>query len=308
MLISYTIAPNNYLGCLSKKSMNKGNIRRLILHMQKFDIEVFDEFGRYNYLNAQAILPSHTHSGMVEICYLSKGCQEYFVGKERYKMFGGDIFMTFPNEVHGTGDIPEEKGVLYWIVLKAPQNGGDYLGLSFDEASVLFNRILHIPVHLFKGNNECERLFQRITSVYFNEKGILTKIELNNLLVSLLLNIVRCGEMSSLRQYGEHIMKTVYYIDENIFEEFDLEELADKCNLSLSRFKHRFKEETGIPPAEYIIRKKVEKARTMIDENTLSIKDIAYDLGFSSPAYFSTVFKQYNGYSPSAYKMKSKKE
>ena len=49
----------------------------------------------------------------------------------------------------------------------------------------------------------------------------------------------------------------------------------------------------------------MEKAQEMMKEGKFSIKDIAYDLGFSSPAYFSTVFKQYNGYSPTSYKKKS---
>lgn len=49
----------------------------------------------------------------------------------------------------------------------------------------------------------------------------------------------------------------------------------------------------------------MEKAQEMMKEDKFSIKDIAYNLGFSSPAYFSTVFKQYNGYSPTSYKKKS---
>lgn len=286
--------------------MNKRtNTRRLILDMHKFDIHVFDEFGLYNYVNAQTILPSHTHSNMIEICYLSKGCQQYFVGNNTYKMYGGDIFMTFPNEIHGTGEIPEEKGMLYWMVLKTPEEGRRYLGLSYPEANELYRRLLHIPSHLFKGNTDCDRLLQRIFNVYFSRNDLLSKTELNNHLVALLLNIIRCGEAEYNRQYSEDIAKTIRYIENLLFENFDLEELAGKINLSLSRFKHKFKEETGIPPAEFILRRKIDKACRLIEENKSSIKDIAYDLGFSSPAYFSTVFKQYNGISPTSYKTKN---
>ena len=134
----------------------------------------------------------------------------------------------------------------------------------------------------------------------------MTKIELNNLLVSFLLHIIHSGEKKQTRVYSERITEIIQYIDDNLFDTLDLEDLADKCNLSVSRFKHLFKEETGIPPAEYIIRKKVEKAQELIEKQEQSIKDIAYDLGFSSPAYFSTVFKQYNGYSPTSLKVKKK--
>mgnify|MGYP002250948480 FL=1 len=285
--------------------MRNREISRLILHMERHAIDVFDEFGRYNYVNTQTILPTHTHPNMIEICYLAKGSQEYFVDDNIFRLYGGDVFIAFPDEIHGTGEVPEEKGVLYWMVLKRPQEGKEYLGLNYSDACELFSRLLQLPKRLFKGGAECERLLLKIISIYCRSKEPLTKMELNNLLVSLLLHIIHAGEKISGRTYGDRITKIVRYIDENLFEVFDLETLADKCNLSVSRFKHSFKEETGIPPSEYIIRRKMEKAQEMMKEGKFSIKDIAYDLGFSSPAYFSTVFKQYNGYSPTSYKKKS---
>ena len=261
--------------------MRNREISRLILDMKKHGIEVFDEFGRYNYVNTQTILPTHTHSDMIEICYLAKGSQEYFVGNNTFRLYGGDIFIAFPNEIHGTGEVPEEKGVLYWMVLKRPEEEKDYLGLNYPDAFELFSRLLQLPKRLFKGGSECERLLQKIIQIYFQNKDPLSKMELNNLLVSLLLHIIHAGEKSSGRAYSDRITKIIYYIDENLFEILDLEFLADKCNLSVSRFKHLFKEETGIPPSEYIIRKKIEKAHEMMEDSKFSIKDIAYDLVFS---------------------------
>lgn len=280
--------------------MKDKNISRLILNMERHGIDVFDEFGRYNYINTQTILPTHTHPDMIEICYLAKGQQEYFVGDDIFKMYGGDLFITFPDEVHGSGT--EEKGVLYWMVLKRPVEGKEYLGLNYPDACDLYGRLLQLPQRLFKGDSECERLLQKVIYIYFQNKEPLTKIELNNLLVSFLLHVIHAGEKASSRVYSERIAKIVRYIDENLFETLDLELLANKCNLSESRFKHLFKEETGMPPSEYITRKKVEKAQAMMEDPDFSVKDIAYDLGFSSPAYFSTVFRQYVGDSPTAYK------
>lgn len=286
--------------------MRDRDVSRLILDLRKHDIDVFDEFGRYNYVKAQTTLPSHIHPDMIEICYLAKGSQEYFVNNETFTLYGGDIFITFPNEIHGTGNAPEEKGILYWMVLKRPKQECEYLGLSYSEAHKLFFRLQQLPKRLFKAGSECECILQKITQIYFQKKESLTAMRLNNLLVSFLLHIIQEGEKSLSRTCGERITEIIRYINGNIFETLDLDFLANKCNLSLSRFKHLFKEETGIPPSEYIIRKKIEKAQEMMDENKHSIKDIAYDLGFSSPAYFSTVFKQYNGYSPTSYKIQTK--
>ena len=104
------------------------------------------------------VLPSHTHSDMIEICYLAKGSQKYFVGNNIFKLYGGDIFITFPNEIHGTGDHPEEKGILYWMVLKRPEKEKDYLGLSYPNAHELFSKLLHLPKRLFKGGSECKQI------------------------------------------------------------------------------------------------------------------------------------------------------
>lgn len=286
--------------------MRNREVSRLILEMKRHGIDVFDEFGRYNYVNTQTILPTHIHPDMIEICYLAKGSQEYFVGENTFRLYGGDLFITFPDEVHGTGNVPEEKGVLYWMVLKKPEQGKEYLGLDYPDAHELFCKLQQLPKRLFKGGAECERLLKKVILTYFQQKDTLTKMELHNLLVSLLLHIIRTGERISDRGYSERITQILQYIEENLFERLEIELLADKCNLSLSRFKHLFKEEIGIPPSEYIIRKKIEKAQVLIEEQSLSIKEIAYDLNFSSPAYFSTVFKQYNGYPPTLHKKAAK--
>lgn len=75
--------------------MRNREISRLILNMKRHGIDVFDEFGRYNYVNTQTILPTHTHPDMIEICYLAKGSQEYFVGDSIFRLYGGDVFITF---------------------------------------------------------------------------------------------------------------------------------------------------------------------------------------------------------------------
>lgn len=282
--------------------MKKREDCRLILDMDVHGIHVFDEFGYYNYTNVQPVLPAHLHKDMLEICYLSKGRQKYFVYDENYEMQGGDVFVTFPNEYHGTGENPEEKGILYWMVLKQPHTGIEYLGLGDEEARELFSCLQNLPCRLFKGNPKCEDLLQEIVKTYFGEVKILNHIILNNLLVAFLLEIIRCAEDNVNRVYNQGILSILQYIDENLPEIYNLESLADKCNLSLSRFKHLFKKEVGIPPTEYINRKKVEKAETLLFNSEMSVKDIAYDLGFSSPAYFTTVFKQYKGYAPTIHR------
>ena len=79
---------------------------------------------------------------------------------------------------------------------------------------------------------------------------------------------------------------------------FTIDELAEEVHLSTSRFKARFREQMGMPPGEYMVRAKVERAHQLLEESALSITDIAYRLGFSSSQYFATVFKRFTNMRP----------
>ena len=76
-----------------------------------------------------------------------------------------------------------------------------------------------------------------------------------------------------------------------------LDELADSVHLSASRFKAKFKEQTGIPPAEYLLRRKVEAARRLLAAGQ-RVTEVAFALGFSSTQYFATAFKRFANLQP----------
>jgi len=90
----------------------------------------------------------------------------------------------------------------------------------------------------------------------------------------------------------------LHHIDTRLEERITLVELATLLDVSVSRFKFRFKKEMGVPPAEYIQRRRIEEARRRLKETKFSITQIAFDLGFSSSQYFATVFKRYTGSAP----------
>ncbi len=80
-----------------------------------------------------------------------------------------------------------------------------------------------------------------------------------------------------------------------------LAELADALSVSVSSLSHRFKSETGMTVVERVRWLRVREARRRLALPGATVKSVAYDLGFSSPAYFSTVFTAVSGISPGAY-------
>lgn len=125
-----------------------------------------------------------------------------------------------------------------------------------------------------------------------------SKIEISHYLMSFLLKLFDVSEKHQNRQLHHCTKKIIEYIRNNISEEISLEFLANMCNWSLSHFKQKFKADTGIPPWDFIQRERIKKAIILLETTDQSISTIAWQLGFTSPGYFSTVLKKHTGQNP----------
>ncbi|PKA99257.1 monosaccharide ABC transporter substrate-binding protein (CUT2 family) [Flavobacteriaceae bacterium MAR_2009_75] len=84
--------------------------------------------------------------------------------------------------------------------------------------------------------------------------------------------------------------------------DFSVETLAEQLNISRVQLYRKVKAMMGISVSDYISNIKLEKAKSMLNTTDLSVSEIAYSTGFSSPNYFSTAFKNKYGSSPAQYK------
>ena len=89
---------------------------------------------------------------------------------------------------------------------------------------------------------------------------------------------------------------------ENMLAGITPEEVAGRINMSYSWFRKTFKEYTNVSPAHYIMQLRLRKAKLMLLNSSLSVKEIAYELRYEDSAYFSAIFKKYVGCSPSEYR------
>lgn len=79
---------------------------------------------------------------------------------------------------------------------------------------------------------------------------------------------------------------------------FSVEELSDKFNISRVQLYRKVKSLIGISINEYITTQRLVKSKTLLKESKLNISEVAYSVGYSSPGYFSTSFKNKFGVSP----------
>ena len=92
-------------------------------------------------------------------------------------------------------------------------------------------------------------------------------------------------------------------MNENVYEDMPIQNIASQLNLSYALFRRNFKKYTNESPARYYNDIKLNKAKQMLVESTDSIKEISFKLQFTSLEYFSTSFKRMTGLTPSEFRL-----
>ncbi len=87
-------------------------------------------------------------------------------------------------------------------------------------------------------------------------------------------------------------------IEANTYSNLNLEEIAFLCNMSLSTFKRHFKTEYYETPAKWMQKKRLDKAKNMLQTSGIKASDIYVDLGYNNLSNFSIAFKNEFGFSP----------
>ena len=97
------------------------------------------------------------------------------------------------------------------------------------------------------------------------------------------------------------------YISRHYTDRFSIPALAEKCAMSETAYRKRFRVLTGQSPVQYINNLKIEKACQMLLSSDMRLNDISDFLNFYSPAYFYKVFRACTGMTPNEYKETQRK-
>jgi AraC-like DNA-binding protein len=108
-----------------------------------------------------------------------------------------------------------------------------------------------------------------------------------------LMAIVECAEAFGAPGLTPDIAGAVEAATRDMSRAPSIAEMARSAGLSVSRFKAKFKEQLGMPPGEYVLRRRIDAARAMLERGETSVTEVAYALGFSSSQYFATAFKRF---------------
>lgn len=99
-----------------------------------------------------------------------------------------------------------------------------------------------------------------------------------------------------------NLSKVTSFMEENISQKINLQQIADSFELSKFYFAKKFLQHTGVSPIRYFLELKIKHACKLLDESNISVKDVALQIGYDDPYYFSRLFKKIMGLSPTQYR------
>jgi AraC-like DNA-binding protein len=105
---------------------------------------------------------------------------------------------------------------------------------------------------------------------------------------------------------GSRIGNAPQIIEEHLAEPLTVAFLAQEFNLSPSRFAHLFRQEFGISPMRYLHAQRMERARLLLEETFLTVKEIMVRVGCSDPSHFARDFRRAYGLPPKEWRVARK--
>jgi AraC family transcriptional regulator len=95
------------------------------------------------------------------------------------------------------------------------------------------------------------------------------------------------------------------YIDEHHAQPIRLAELSALLHMSPYHFARLFTRTAGVPPHQFVVRRRIDAARALLTTERIPIAVIARAVGFRTASHFTTTFRRFIGVTPSAYRRRS---
>ncbi|MGY3794870.1 helix-turn-helix domain-containing protein [Aquimarina sp. 433] len=272
------------------------------------------------FANEESFLPCPRKSSapITNECYtislkkIVKGDLNY--GRTKYDFTNGALICLAPRQVlqWDSSVVFEQKGFsinFHEDFIKGTELVQQIKKYGFFSYSV--NEALHLSP---KEEKLIESIVENIETEYHNNQDEFSKEIIISQLSTLLKyanrfyerQFIHRKELSNnlLEQFNDQL--TVYFESGRLQEEGipSIEQIAEKLSISQRYLSDTLKKETGKTTTEHLQLYLIDEAKNILLKPNKSISEVAYDLGFEYPQYFSRVFKKKEGMSPSAYREK----
>jgi len=110
------------------------------------------------------------------------------------------------------------------------------------------------------------------------------------------------GREERLSMSGNKLRLVLSYIEDNLVRDLRLTELASVAGLGMSQFKRVFRDSVGLPAHQYVIQRRVERAKTLLSDKSLPIGQIAIEAGFAHQSHLARHLRRVTGVPPARFR------
>lgn len=243
----------------------------------------------------------HKHPDFLELLFIRSGSGYYIVDNERYEIKPGNLIITNADVLHD--EVPQHSHNLAMLSIAI-----DHVHVNGLPENHLIPSDIQPIIKTEKRFVLIDAIFQEIFDSLAFEDG--QHQETNQYLTQALLSLIihafqKEGQPCVKQEKQDPLLQDIlHYIDENYSEDLSLQSISGKFFISPSHLSHLFKKKLGYSPIQYIGRRRIGEAQSLLIMTPKSITSIATSVGFENVSHFNVQFKKYVGLSPLAYRKK----
>lgn len=290
--------------------MKNENYKENVTHQERMlPIKLYTS----SWKNQENNLCPHWHEEM-EILQILEGNPEFLIDSQSYKTKPGDILLVPPRILHSGGTLLPCVYNAFVFNLEI-LNGGEVDSVYLNYVKPILQNQMRFKIHLKiedeSKNKVIEKLLISLSQDLRDKKRgyeLLVKMNVFNIFYQLFTEEYIYENKNKNNQVtNEKVKELLNFIYKNYNKNLGVEKVAEKIGYNPQYFCRYFKEKIGKTYVNFLNSYRILKAGELLLNSTLSVTEIAYEVGFENLSYFNKVFKEIRGVSPTKYKKNSKK-
>lgn len=252
-------------------------------------------FGHYPTAQGHAMQRDLHEDNLVIYCRSGKGLVDY--GDGWRPLLGGQLLVLPCGVPHRYQSDPDDPWSIWWVHYNGLATTDHHRHWGIGNAAIL--DVGHSPLLL--------QQFSALLASRNTGYQLPALIQACAILAYLFTTFAREIASQPLRQQGGQgaqaagLARARAHMEDCLRGHTSLDELATLAGLSRWHFTRAYRDAYGYSPIQHFLHRKMETACELLDARTCSITDVAYDMGYEDPAYFSRLFRRITGMSPQAY-------
>lgn len=237
--------------------------------------------------------PPHLHDA-VEIVYLKSGSSLFMHGTEKTLLEAGDVFVSFPNQIHGYEHSSDT--LLYLMILPVKPYLSAYRKLLTEK--------LPVKPYLKKEQWQSEGI-EQLLELALADKNTAPEAVMQGYFQAIAGKLLNQLTLQDAHMATEDALRSVLlYISSHYTEPLDRKTIAKAVGYNESYISHMFADSLKTTLPDYIHSLRMGDAAQLLTQTDLPVSRIALDLGFGSLRNFNRVFLKWHGVTPSQYRRK----